>query len=170
MTNHELPVVGAQSLSIRSARFEDVPDMLRLIDRAIDHGCRDHYDERQRRSVYLGYASSLFIEALGPYEACVVESGGQVVGVAQFEPGSGLLRALFVDARLQGQGVGGVLLAAVESRACEHRCDRLFGAMSLNAVPFYRRAGFRVRGRPEQIPGALTSVPMQWMEKPLRAP
>lgn len=168
MRHRETLLVGAQPMSIRSAHFEDVPDMLRLIERSIARGCRDHYDEGQRRLIYLAYASSLFIEARGPFEARVVETSGLMVGAAQFEPASGLLRALFVDPELQGQGVGTALLAAVEMRARESRCNRLFGAMSLNAVPFYRRAGFRVRGKPEPVPG-LASVPVQWMEKPVRS-
>jgi len=156
--------VGAPS-SIRLARFEDVSGMLRLIERSLEHGCRNDYDERQRRSIYLGYASSLFIEALGPFETLVAEIGGRLVGVTQIDPRTGLLRALFVDAGFQGQGVGKALLAAIESRARAAHCERLCGAMSLNAVEFYRRAGFRARGGPERLRGTATWVPVLWMDK-----
>jgi hypothetical protein len=71
MKQRELLPVDVPSMSIRFARFEDVSGILRLIERALEHGCRDVYDQRQRRSVHLGYASSLFIEALGPYETLV---------------------------------------------------------------------------------------------------
>jgi putative acetyltransferase len=167
MKQRELLPAGASSLSIRLARFEDVSGMLRLIERAIEHGCRDDYDERQRRSVYLGYASSLFIEALGPFETLVAEVDGRLVGATQLDPRRGLLRALFVDAGFQGQGVGQALLAAIEARARAAHCRRLCGAMSLNAVGFYGRAGFRARGGPEGLRGARTFVPVLWMEKPL---
>ncbi len=158
---------GWPAVSIRRARFEDVPGILRLIERAIEHGCRNHYSALQRRSVYLAYASSLFIEALGPFETHVAESRGRLVGAAQLDPPSGLLRALFVDANSQGQGVGRTLLEVVESSARAAGCRRLSGAMSLNAVPFYRRCGFCVRNGPEHIRGAHASVPVLWMEKPL---
>ena len=157
--------MGAPSTSMRLARFEDVPGILRLIERALEHGCRDVYDERQRRSVYLSYASSLFIEALAPFETLVAETGGRLVGVAQIDPRTGVLRALFVDAGFQGQGVGRALLAAVESRARAAHCERLCGAMSLNAVEFYRRAGYRERGASGRLAGAPTRVPVLWMEK-----
>jgi hypothetical protein len=49
----QLSRAGAPGLSLRAARFEDVPSLLRLIEGAIDHGCRDHYDQAQRRAVYL---------------------------------------------------------------------------------------------------------------------
>ena len=167
MKQRELLPAGAPSMSIHFARFEDVSGILRLIERAIEHGCRDDYDQRQRRSVYLGYASSLFIEALGPFETLVAEISGRLVGATQLDPRTGLLRALFVDAGFQGQGVGHALLAAIESRARAAHCERLCGAMSLNAVGFYGRAGFRARGGPEGLRGAPTWVPVLWMEKSL---
>jgi GNAT superfamily N-acetyltransferase len=169
MKQRELVPVGAKSLSMRFARFEDVSGILRLIERALEYGCRDDYDERQRRQVFLEYASSLFLEALGPFETLVAEIGGRLVGVAQLDPRIGLLRALFVDAGFQGQGVGRALLAAIEARARAARCKRLYGAMSLNAVGFYGRVGFRARGGPERLRGAWTSVPVVWMDKPLGA-
>ena len=169
MKQRELVPVGAPSPSMRIARFEDVSGMLRLIDRALEHGCRGDYDERQRRSVYLGYASTLFIEALGPFETLVAEIAGRLVGVAQLDPRIGVLRALFVDAGFQGQGVGRALLAAIEARARAARCKRLYGAMSLNALGFYGRAGFHARGGPQHLRGAWTRVPVVWMDKPLGA-
>jgi GNAT superfamily N-acetyltransferase len=167
MKQRDLLPAGLPSMSIRFARFEDVSGILRLIERALEHGCRDVYDERQRRSVYLAYACSLFMEALGPFETLVAEIGGRLVGATQVDPRTGLLRALFVDAGFQGKGVGHALLAAIESRARSARCQRLCGAMSLNAVEFYRRAGFRAPGGPEGLRGASIWVPVLWMEKPL---
>lgn len=152
---------------MRTARFEDVPGILRLIERAIEQGCRDHYDERQRRSVYVGYASSLFIEALGPFATLVCEIRDRLVGAAQVDLSAGLLRALFVESELHGHGIGRALLAAVESHARAAGCSELVGAMSLNAVSFYRRAGFRARSGPEKIHGAYAPVPVQWMVKAL---
>jgi GNAT superfamily N-acetyltransferase len=157
--------MGVPPMSIRFAHFEDVSEILRLIERALEHGCRDVYDQRQRRSVYVGYASSLFIEALGPFETLVAEIGGRLVGATQIDPRTGLLRALFADAGFQGKGVGHALLTAIESRARAAHCERLCGAMSLNAVEFYRRAGFCARGGPEGLRGALTWVPVLWMDK-----
>ena len=165
MKQRKLLPVGVPSMSIRFARFEDVSGILRLIERALEHGCRDVYDQRQRRSVYLGYAPSLFIEALGPFETLLAEIGGRLVGATQIDPRTGLLRALFVDSGFQGQGTGHALLGAIESRARATHCERLFGAMSLNAVGFYGRAGFRARGGPEGLRGAQTWVPVLWMEK-----
>ena len=155
-------------MSVRVARFEDVPPILRLIEGAIEHGCRDTYDLDQRRAVYLVYASNLFVDAVGPFETLAVEIGGQLAAVAQLDLDAGALRALFVDAAIQGQGVGRAVLAAVEARARAAGCTRLRGAMSLNAVPFYARAGFRPSGGPARLVSAGLQVPVAWMEKSLR--
>ena len=164
-------VVGtdAPTLSVRPARFEDVPAMLQLIEGAIEHGCRDHYDAAQRRAVYLGYASNLFVDALGPFVTLAAEVGGRLAAVAQLDVAAGTLRALCVDAAVQGQGLGGALLAAVEARARAAGCSRLRGAMALNAVRFYARAGFVARGGEERLVCDGVRVPVQWMEKSLPA-
>ncbi len=160
-------LAGKRALSIRRAQFADIPAILRLIERAIESGCRHHYDERQRRSVFFGYASTMFIEAQAPFETRLIELDGRLAGTAQLDPRSGLLRALFVDAGLQGQGIGRTLLDAIESCARANNCRRVYGAMSLNAVPFYRQAGFREERGPQTFRGLQAQVPVLWMEKPL---
>jgi putative acetyltransferase len=161
----QISEAGAPPLSTRAARFEDVAGILRLIERAIEHGCREHYDEAQRRAVYLGYASSMFVDAVSPLETTAAEINGQLAAVAQLDTGVGALRALFVDAPFQGQGLGGALLAAVEARARAAGCARLGGAMSLNAVPFYARAGFHAAPGPDRLMTAGIRVPVVRMVK-----
>jgi putative acetyltransferase len=158
---------GVPSLSVRAARFEEVPGLLQLIERAIEHGCRGHYDRAQRRAVYLGYASNLFVDAVGPFETLVAEIGGRPAAVAQLDVAAGTLRALFVGAAVQGRGVGRALLAAVEARARAAGRQHLRGAMSLNAVPFYSSAGFLPCDGPGRLVNAGVRVPVVWMEKPL---
>ena len=159
----------APTLSVRAARFEEVAAILGLIEGAIERGCSDCYDLRQRRAVYLGYASNLFVDAVGPFQTLVAEIGGQLAAVAQLDVGGGVLRALFVDAAVQGQGVGRALLATVEARARAAGCARLRGAMSLNAVPFYAHAGYGPSGGAGRLLSAGIRVPVTWMEKVLRA-
>ena len=162
----------ASSLRLRSARFEDVPEILRLIRRAVEHACREHYAPAQRREVCASYERNLFVEVIGPCETIVAERDGLLAGVAQLDLAAGRLRALFVDADLQRRGVGRALLAKVEERATRRGCARLHGAMSLNAVPFYVKAGFRPCPGPERLAATEVdvAVPVVRMEKRLRAP
>jgi GNAT superfamily N-acetyltransferase len=158
---------AAANVEIRAVRFEDVPEILRLVARAVDRGCREHYGPEQRAAVYASYASMLFLEWRGPYETVAAEAAGRIVAFAQLDPVDGRLRALFVDADVQGRGVGRAMLAEVEARAARRGCTRVHGAMSLNAVPFYERAGFRARGGAEALGSASVHVPIVRMEKPL---
>jgi putative acetyltransferase len=149
---------------VRRAHFEDGPDLLRLIERAVERGCANHYRPVQRRAVFLSYAQSLFLDLLGPAETAVGESQGRIVAVAQLAPALGRLSALFVDANAQGRGHGRAMLAWVTHRASWHGLPRLVGAMSLNAVDFYARAGFHPSvGRHELVHGGVV-VPVLPME------
>jgi putative acetyltransferase len=158
---------GAPAMAVRAGWFGDVPEILRLIERAIEHGCRQHYDAEQRRAVYAGYATTLFADAVGPFQTLVVEIHGRLAAVAQLDPAGGVLRALFVDGALQGQGVGRALLAAVEARARAAGCRSLGGAMSLNAVPFYTSAGFRPQPGVDRLRTSALPVPVVRMVKPI---
>ena len=52
-------------------------------------------------------------------------------------------------------------------RATERGRARIHGAMSLNAVAFYARAGFRALGGEERLASTGVSVPIVRMEKRL---
>lgn len=157
----------AAPLCLRRARFEDVSALLRLIDEAVEHGCREHYGPAQRRAVFLTYAETLFIDVVSPFDTIVAERGDRLLGMAQLDPSGGRLRALFVTAGLQRRGLGKILLAAIERLARARGLRTLEGAMSMNAIPFYRRAGFQARRGPEHLIRAGVVVPIVHMDKPL---
>ena len=119
--------------------------------------------------MFLTYARGLFAEALGPFESIVAVQEDAPVGFAQFDPASDRLRALFVEGDLQHRGVGSLLLEEIARRVRRRGGGRLHGAMSLNAVPFYARAGFRALGGPEPLSSAGISVPVVRMEKVFRS-
>ncbi len=183
----------AAPLTLRRARFEDVSALLRLIEEAIEHGCRQHYGPAQRRAVFLTYAETLFVDVVQPFDTIVLASGagglrptepiaggmgpsqgpisaerqGRFLGMAQLDPAAGRLRALFVAPALQGRGLGRILLNAVERLARARGLRALAGAMSMNAIAFYRRAGFSPRRGPEQLVRGGVVVPIVDMEKSL---
>jgi putative acetyltransferase len=162
-------LIRKSSLELRPVRFEEVAAILDLIQRAIERGCREHYNPAQRNAVFLTYARVLFAEALGPFESIVAMQEDALVGFGQFDPATDRLRAVFVDGDVQHRGVGSQLLAEIEGRVRRRGGNRLYGAMSLNAVPFYARAGFRPLGGPERLTSAGVSVPVVRMEKLFRS-
>ena len=161
-------LIRTSSLELRPIRFEEVAAILDLIKRTIARSCREHYDPAQRNSVFLTYAGGLFTEVLGPLESIVAVVDEAPVGFAQLDPAADRLRALFVDDRAQRLGIGSRLLTEIERRVQRRGGKRLHGAMSLNAVPFYMRAGFLPCSGPERLTSAGVSVPVVRMEKLLR--
>jgi GNAT superfamily N-acetyltransferase len=160
-------VVPAERLSIRRARFEDGATVLRLIEGALEAGCREHYSPPQRRAVLLTYVESMFVDLISGVETLVAESPSGIIGVAQLDPGPSRLRALFVAATEQGQGLGRALLACTERIARARGVTRLHGAMSSNAVPFYAHCGYEPCGGTDRLIRSGVVVPVTSMEKQL---
>ena len=152
---------------VRRAAFEDAACLLRLIERAVERGCASHYNPVQRRAVFLSYARSLCLDLLGPAETLVAEVEGRIVGVGQLLPGMHRLSALFVDADAQGQAHGRRLLDEVLARARALALPRIEGAMSLNAVAFYARNGFRPCAGSHRLLHSGVVIPVLPMEKVL---
>jgi putative acetyltransferase len=161
-------IAPTERLSIRPATFEDGGPLLRLIQSALEAGCREAYSAEQRRAVFLTYAETLFVDLVQPLDTLVAENASGLVGMAQLDPAASRLRALFVDAPMQGRGLGKALLACVERIAEARGVDRLHGAMSLNAVPFYAVAGFRACSGPDKLVRSGVTVPVAPMDKALR--
>jgi len=72
----------------------------------------------------------------------VAEDDGQVVGYGRFDADTGEVEATYVVPEAQGRGIGTALLEESEARARRAGFDSIFVSASLNAVAFYRRAGF----------------------------
>jgi len=160
------------ALHVRPVRFDEIAEILRLIERAIDRGCRGHYGPRERRAVFLTYARTIFTDACfadagAPIETLAAERDGRLLAAAQLDPAACRLRALFVDGDAQAQGVGRALLAEVIARAAAHGCARLQGAMSLNAVPFYTAAGFRPCAGRDRLMSDGVIIPVVPMDRPI---
>lgn len=106
----------------------------------------------------------LLVQAGG---ALVAEEAGQIVGYVILDLDTGEVDAAFVDPAQQGRGIALDLMRALEALARARGLSRLFLSASLNAVPFYGRAGF-TRVRDEVYPHRSgIGIPSVFMEKPL---
>ena len=129
--------------TIRRARQEDKEAIWRVHGRAIRGTCAGHYPAevielwagRLRPEKYAG--------AIDKYEFFVAEEGGVVVGFGELGPEAGAIQGLYVSPEVKGRGVGWKLLCTLEERARAYGLKSLRLTSSLNAVPFYERAGFR---------------------------
>ena len=139
-------------LSRRPATAADLSTMWELRTRAVRASCATHYPAAVI-DIWCACAAPtslpLLVLAGG---AIVAEEDGQLVGYAVINLESGEIDAAFVEPSHQGRGIALQLLQQLESLAHERRLARLFLSASLNAVPFYQRAGF-ILLREEVCPG-----------------
>lgn len=128
----------------RPATESELAALWSLRTRAVRIGCAAHYPPE----VIATWAAApppasmpLLLRAGG---GIVAEEEGKMLGYALLDGDTGEVDAVFVEPALQGHGIGQGLLATLEAMARVQGLDTMFLSASLNAVPFYRRAGFRV--------------------------
>lgn len=154
--------------SRRPATQADLSTLWELRTRAVRAGCAAHYPAAVIDIWCAAPAPTslpLLVQAGG---AVVAEEDGRIVGYAVLNLDTGELNAAFVEPSHQGRGIALQLLQQLESMACQRGLSRLFLSASLNAVPFYERAGFlslREELYPHRCGVDLKSV---FMEKLLR--
>lgn len=154
----------------RSATTADLAELWELRTRAVRAGCAAHYPAAVIDTWCESAAPAslpLLVRAGG---AVVAEEEGTVVGYAVLNLHTGEVDAAFVEPAHQGRGIALQLLGALEALARERCLARMFLSASLNAVPFYERAGFtQVREEiyPHRSGIGIRSV---FMEKMLRRP
>lgn len=148
----------------RPATEADLPALWSLRTRAVRAGCASHYPP----AVIATWSAApppasmpLLLRAGG---GVVAQEGDRMLGYAVLDADTGEVDAVFVDPAMHGRGIGQALLGALEALAREQGLDLLFLSASLNAVPFYQRAGFRAlreRMYPHWSGIAIRSVVMQ---------
>lgn len=138
-----LPPAG---FSIRPAEAEDTEAILGVVRRAIgETNARDYGPDAI--AFILGEISAASVSAhLAQWDVWVVtDREGTVCGTAAFD--GGRARQVFVAPPAQGQGLGAVLMDAVERAALDAGLERLGVRSSLTAVPFYEARGFVAQDR-----------------------
>jgi GNAT superfamily N-acetyltransferase len=161
-------VQGNAMPSRRPATLADLSTLWELRTRAVRAGCAAHYPAAVIEIWCAAPAPAslpLLVQAGG---AVVAEEDGRIVGYAVLNLETGELNAAFVEPSQQRRGIALQLLQQLESMARQRGLSRLFLSASLNAVPFYERAGFvslREELYPHRCGVDLESV---FMEKLLR--
>lgn len=128
--------------AIRRATAADAPAMWAVRSDAIRRTCISHYpaDMLER------WASSPMPETFPANIECeyfiVGVAGSRVAGFAALKASSAVVDAVFVAPGDGGRGLGRWLLADLEAAAREMGLQTLSLSASLNAVPFYRAAGY----------------------------
>ncbi|QBE61824.1 GNAT family N-acetyltransferase [Pseudoduganella lutea] len=126
----------------RLATVEDLAALWALRTRAVRSGCAAHYAPDVIEAWCAAPMPDRMPGLVAGGGCLVAEDEGRLAGYAILDVANGEVDAVFVEPSGQGRGIGIGLLVALEALARERRIGRLYLSASLNAVPFYARAGF----------------------------
>lgn len=133
-------------LSIRQATDDDRPSICAVHVRAIREVCSRAYSPAQVAS-WSGLLSPASYTAVVRERFLVVaEDADGIVGFGQLHEACGEIEAVYVLPGRQNEGIGGSVLRALEAAARSAGLNTLRLSATLNAVPFYRTAGYVEEG------------------------
>lgn len=152
-------------IRIRPAQSADVPALLAIQRRAFT----EEADIYAACSIPpLEETEAQVQEALAAHTVLLAEFEGQVAGSVrgQWRGRTCYVGRLAVDPDLQGRGIGGALMAAIEAAFADaERFELATGHESMRNLAWYRRLGYREFRRKRQN----ANVILVYMEKPAAA-
>jgi putative acetyltransferase len=129
-------------ITLRPALPLDIDALWALRTEAVRVGCATHYAPQQIAVWTASPVPDAYAAMLVAGGGIVAMHGESIAGYAMLDVDKHEVDAVFVDPARAGLGIGKRLLAALELLACGRGIVRLHLSASLNAVPFYRAAGF----------------------------
>ncbi len=97
----------------------------------------------------------------------IAEVNNQIVGYGELVTTQNLLGACYVLPAINGQGIGGMIVAALEDIARQHHLLHLEMENSANAESFYRRCGYQTLKHTQHIMKSGRTMPSVVMHKDL---
>jgi GNAT superfamily N-acetyltransferase len=154
---------AGQSPTLRRGRPEEADALWVLRTRCVRELCSAAYPPEVIAPWAASPPPAHYRELIGQGGCVVAEDDeGTLLGYGVIDPAGNEIDALFVDPDCGGRGIGMALMDALYALADPAR--PLVLSASLNAVPFYQRAGFqplREETYPHPSGVALASVRMQ---------
>ena len=129
-------------ITLRPALPLDIEALWALRTVAVRVSCAMHYAPEQITAWTASPVPNSYAAMLAAGGGIVALQGDIIAGYAMLDADKQEVDALFVDPARAGLGIGKRLLAALEQLARGRGIARLHLSASLNAVPFYRAAGF----------------------------
>jgi ribosomal protein S18 acetylase RimI-like enzyme len=139
-------MIESRDVVVRAFTVGDAGDTAALIRTTLFTSNAADYTASELSSLADWYAAGPLISRMGLSERFVAVVGAERVGTAAHRDGQ--IEGFFVAPSWQRQGVGELLLAALEASARRRMIDRLLLHSSVTAVDFYLRQGFEPTGEP----------------------
>jgi putative acetyltransferase len=156
--------------TVRRATPEDSAAVGRVHVRAIKRLCVHHYAPAEIAAWAGPRRPDHYVAAIRQKDFYVAEEAGAVVGFSTLDAAAGEVEAVYVTPEATGRGIGLQLLRVLEERARKLRVRALHLNASLNAVPFYERAGYERQGLTKHRLTGGVEIACVLMTKELAAP
>jgi putative acetyltransferase len=134
--------LSLQMLSIRKAEPEDCPAIARVHTSAVRAISSNVYTRDEIESWARPHPPETYELSIAAKEFYVVTDADVIVGFGVLNPQTREIEAVYASPDVTRRGVGIMILAQLESRALELGLETLSLNASLNAVGFYKRAGY----------------------------
>ncbi len=152
---------------IRRASGTEVESLREVRNVSAQSGCRHVYSSEQL-AVWLARPLPEKMQVLvKDGYVLVAEEGRAIVGYGALDPESREVEAVFVLPSYGGRGIGRALLAALEAMAVQVGLKSLHLSASLNAVCFYKSAGYTSNAKGELPLNDAVFLGYESMEKSL---
>jgi N-acetylglutamate synthase-like GNAT family acetyltransferase len=129
-------------LTIRRSRQEDCQSIAEVHTAAVAGIRTDLYTPQELQAWAVPKQPESYEESIRTKEFFVAEEGGSIIGFAVLNQESAVVEAVYVGPGAGRRGIGLALLRKLEERARSLGLEVLRLNASLNAVPFYKRAGY----------------------------
>ena len=133
---------NCEPMKIRSAIASELEHLREVRNLSAQAGCRAVYSSEQLLAWLTRPLPEKMLLLIKEGFVLVAEVQEAIVGYGALDPNTHEVEAVFVLPSFAGRGIGRALLGALESRALSLNIKHLHLAASLNAVPFYRAAGY----------------------------
>ena len=130
------------TINIREARKEDGPSIALVHTVTVSAIETNLYTREEIESWATPRSLDGYAELIQTRECFVAEVDDQIAGFGVLNPATSVIDAVYVSPSASGRGIGLRLLHTLEERALSLGLKTLQLNASLNAVPFYRRAGY----------------------------
>ena len=130
---------------IRRAREEDCEGIARVHARAVREIAHSHYTPEEIAAWEKPHELRVYVEAVQNKQFYVAEEDGVVIGFGTLNDKQNLIEAVYVSPQAVRRGVASAILLQLEERARELGIQSLKLDASLNAVPFYKSAGYETQ-------------------------
>ncbi len=127
---------------VRRAREEDCEGIWLIHKRAIREIANSHYTPEEIEAWASPRKPEHYVESIRNKEFYVAEEDGAVIGFGTLNHKQNEIEAVYVSPAVVRRGVGLAILRRLEERARGLGIKSLKMDASLNAVPFYKSAGY----------------------------